>query len=143
MLTVWVWIMDQVIKKIAINKLAGQKPVYYLNEKISFSLVKNRGAFLGWLKDKPAYLHIFTILSIAMILVIGIPYWTSGKGKWTGMGLALMLGGALGNYTDRIRRGYVVDYIAFAPKHTVHFNLADFAIFEGVFLMFVGKWIGK
>jgi len=100
MLTVWVWMMDQVIKKLAIDKLTGRKPMYYFNEKISFSLVKNRGAFLGWLKDKPAYLHVFTVLSIIMILILGIPYWTRGKGKWTGMGLALILGGALGNYTE-------------------------------------------
>lgn len=130
-----VWAIDQLTKYIARDKLSRNKSKYYLNETISLRLVDNKGAFLGWLKDKPTYLHLFTLVSLFTILIMGMPYWLSDKGKLTGLGLAFMFAGALGNYTDRLHQGHVTDFVAFKPKHKVHFNIADFAIFKGAILL--------
>ena len=74
---------------------------------------------------------------------MGLPYWLTGKDRLTSVGLSLIFGGALGNYTDRLTRGHVIDFIAFAPKHKVHFNIADFAIFIGAGLLVLGELFGS
>jgi signal peptidase II len=60
--------------------------------------------------------------------------------EWsTGLGLALILGGAIGNLADRIRLGYVVDFIDVYYKnwHYPAFNVADSAITCGVVLLLI------
>lgn len=137
-----IFIIDQWTKNKAENELKQEDRRYYAKKSVSLSLVYNKGAFLGFLKNKPFFLHIFTIATLVLIVIMAIPYWFLGKGKLTGLGFSLMLGGALGNYADRVRKGYVVDFIAFKPKHKVHFNLADFAIFKGALLTVIGQWFG-
>ena len=60
------------------------------------------------------------------------------------LGLALMAGGAVSNTFDRIKRGYVVDYIGFPFKKEklaqVTYNIGDFTIFIGAILMCVGNF---
>lgn len=138
-----IWLIDQYTKKKAKKELRGQERQYFLKNKVSLSFLKNEGAFMGLLKDKPKVLKGFTIASLIVILILGIPYWFLGKGKLTGTGLALMLGGAIGNYTDRVKDGYVTDFVAFAPNHKVHFNIADFAIFQGGFFILLGEIFGQ
>ncbi len=143
LLVLIVWLLDQWTKKRAEDNLSLSKKKMILNDKASLRLVYNRGAFLGLFKDRPVYLHILTIVSIIVVLFIGAPYWLSGRGRLTGAGLVLILGGASGNYTDRLRRGHVVDFLAFAPKYKVHYNLADFAIFIGAGFIAIGAIIGE
>lgn len=138
-----VWLVDQWSKKKAEEALSLKQKRLILNDKASLRLVYNRGAFLGLMKDKPIYLHIFTIAAMIILLIMGAPYWLSGRGRLTGAGLALIFGGAMGNYTDRLTRGHVVDFLAFGPEHKVHFNLADFAIFVGAGLVLVGGLFGE
>jgi len=72
-------------------------------------------------------------------MVIGV-VWRSQRLRWeTGVGLALILGGALSNLFDRIRLGRVVDFFDayFRSYHWPTFNLADSAIVVGAgFLVF-------
>jgi len=98
----------------------------------------NKGAFLGLGEKNPA---IVMALSAALTLIISIVYvLTLGK-KGAGalkLGLGLLLGGACSNTYDRIKKGYVVDYLIFpkAPGRVknVIFNLSDFAIIIGAFI---------
>lgn len=130
-----VWILDQWTKKKVSEELFNKERIYYLDKKVSLSLVENKGAFLGLFQNKPILLHGLSILAIVVMLILGSLSWFSSKNKIEGIGYALILGGAIGNYTDRIKRGHVVDFIAFWPNHKVHFNLADFTIFKGVFIL--------
>lgn len=133
-----VFFLDQWSKKKARESLYGKSPSYFLNEKISMSLVYNKGAFLGWLKDQPKWLHIFTVGTLIVLFVIGMPIWLSNR-RLAGASIAFIIGGALGNYADRLQSGQVTDFIAFGPKHKVHYNLADFAIFFGAFLLILDE----
>ena len=138
-----VWFLDQWTKKKAEEDLSLNEKRLIFADRASLRLVYNRGAFLGLFKDKPIYLHVFTIAALVMILVMGAPYWFMGRGRLTAVGLALILGGATGNYSDRLTRGHVVDFLAFAPNHKVHFNLADFAVFIGAGLIVLGGLFGE
>lgn len=134
-----VWFLDQWSKKYAQETLRLSERRYFMEEKVSLGYVENHGAFLGFLKEQPALLHGLTIISIVLIAILAIPYWFMGKGKLSGIALALVLGGAIGNYTDRLKDGYVTDFMAFGPKHKVHFNLADFAIFAGALMIILDE----
>ncbi len=138
-----IWCVDQFTKKKAEERLSTKERAYAFDNKVSFRVVYNKGAFLGLFKDQPRYLHFFTILALLMILIMGVPYWLGGKGRVTGLGLSMIFSGAMGNYTDRLKRGQVVDFIAFAPNHKVHFNIADFAIFIGAGLIVIGELLGQ
>lgn len=139
LLVPFIWLADQWTKAYADENLSLYASDYKWNKNVSFRLVYNKGAALGIFKNRPKLLHGITLLGVLLLTIMGIPYWFRGKGKLTGLGLALMLGGALGNYTDRLTRGHVVDFVAFKPKYKVHFNLADFAIFKGGLLVFLGS----
>ena len=73
-----------------------------------------------------------------MIAIIWILRTTTASQKLQVIALSLIFGGALGNYVDRLRFGYVVDFLDFHWKEVYHFaafNVADSAICVGVALL--------
>ena len=110
--------------------------------KIQLRKVHNKGLALNQLDAKP---DLVKNLSFAgTIAAFLYELWLFRKpGNHVGkLGLALMAGGAVSN--DRIKRGYVVDYIGFPFKKEklaqVTYNIGDFAIFIGAILMCVGNF---
>ena len=102
--------------------------------------VQNRGAAFGLFDDPPnqwkiAILILFSVL--ALIVVSALLWKNSHSMSATGMGLALVLGGALGNLWDRLADGRVVDFLDFsiAGYHWPAFNVADSAIVIGALLL--------
>src|SRR5579863_8555205 len=97
---------------------------------------KNPGAAFGLFADSPApwKTAVLVLISAALIAtVVGI-VWKSRRLQWeAGVGLALVLGGAVSNLLDRIRYGRVVDFLDFyyGGYHWFTFNLADSAIVVG------------
>ena len=80
--------------------------------------------------------------SVAALTVVGISQIfipDNRKNIIRKAGLSLILGGALSNVYDRLRRGYVVDYIAFNVKNkkmkNITYNIGDFSIFGGTVLL--------
>ena len=78
------------------------------------------------------------LVLISLVFLIVLPM--KGK-KLFKLGLALTLGGAISNVTDRVKRGYVVDYFSFNCKKlkSIIFNLADMAIFLGSAFMLLAS----
>ena len=74
-------------------------------------------------------------LSLLFILAMAVYLWRNGAGSF-GAAFALILAGAIGNAVDRLRFGYVVDFIDMRVWPI--FNMADSAITCGVFLVFFG-----
>lgn len=135
-LILFVLVADQLTKLWAMGDLIlyRAKPVLpffnlflTLNRGISFSLLTH---------ESPLMPLILAVLTLGISGLIG--YWLyHEKDKTIRVGLALVLGGALGNLIDRIRLGAVVDFLDFyiGTHHWPAFNLADSAICIGVGLI--------
>jgi signal peptidase II len=95
--------------------------------------VENSGAAFGILQGAGVFLVVTTVIGIAAIL--GYLVFAPTMGRWYSAALGLVLGGALGNFADRLARGTVTDFID--PTHYPAFNLADSAIVVGVATLFV------
>lgn len=101
----------------------------------------NEGAFLNFMDEKKEMLKTISgvlLVLISLLFLILLPM--KGK-KLFKLGLALTLGGAISNVTDRVKRGYVVDYFSFNCKKlkSIIFNLADMAIFLGSAFMLLSS----
>lgn len=139
LLTLLVLVIDQLVKVIVIMKLDPFQNVWVLKNIFSITYVRNYGAAFGILQSQ-------TWLLIALSFVVFLFVWVK-RAKLTSypkefqVGLALALGGALGNLVDRIRLGYVVDFLDF--QFWPVFNLADIAIVSGVGLIILGLYFDK
>ena len=98
--------------------------------------VRNTGAAFGLFQDQSLLLTIVAIIGVVAILVYALlfsrrfPFLENRRGKLV---LGLVLGGTTGNLIDRLRLGYVTDFIDVAIWPT--FNIADSAIVVGVILL--------
>ena len=127
--------LDLVSKMIVVAKLEHHAPIEIIGDWLKFEAIRNAGAAFGF---GEAFTMIFTVIAAAVIVVIARLARKLYSLPWA-IALGLLLGGALGNLTDRIFRspgvfqGAVVDFIA--PKHFAVFNLADSAIVCGGILI--------
>jgi signal peptidase II len=103
-----------------------------------FTHVRNPGAAFGMLADVPEEIRaiVFALVAIAAVLLIGAFFRKLAPGdRFSSFALALVLGGAIGNFTDRILRGEVIDFIhlrLWGGYVWPDFNLADAFIVLGV-----------
>ncbi|HEX4789169.1 MAG TPA: signal peptidase II [Actinospica sp.] len=130
-----VYVLDIVTKLLVVAKLTPGRPVHVLGSFLQLTYTRNSGAAfsIGW-----GYTAVFSLIAIGVILVILRLARRLYSGPWA-LALGLLLGGAIGNLTDRIVRapgpfrGWVVDFVQF--PHFAIFNLADAAISCGGVLM--------
>lgn len=122
--------VDQVTKSLALSRL--DEPVDVISGVLTFRLTYNSGGAFGLLQGLPAFFLIATL--IAAVLII---FWVRHieESSWI-IPLGLVLGGGLGNVSDRVFRdtgGRVVDFIDFQVWPV--FNVADMCIVIGVGLV--------
>lgn len=143
---VWVWlsvvvvIFDLATKQLALAYLdyADPNPVLPF---FDLTLLFNKGAAFSFLSEAGGWQRWFFVL-IAVAVSIFLVLWLSKTKRvfwWLGLGLSLILGGAIGNLYDRIFQGYVVDFISLHYQHYYFpaFNLADAAITVGAVVLII------
>ena len=127
-------------------------PVELIKGHLDFVLAKNRGGAWGLLQDTPEYVRrpFFLLVSaVAITFILSLYRRLLPNQHALRWGLPLVLGGALGNFVDRIRYSYVIDFIhahmAWGGKdHSwPTFNVADIAICVGVGLIAIDMFGGK
>jgi signal peptidase II len=140
--------LDQWVKHLSTENLDPNEPVRILGGLIYLSLLRNSGAAFSF---GSAYTWIFPVITLVVVGWIG---WMATKLRsvpWA-IALGLVLGGALGNLTDRLFRapgpfqGHVVDMIsAFAPygERFAVFNIADSCLTVGVCLAVILELTGR
>ncbi len=137
-LTAVVIVIDQITKWMANTQLNmhEQNPVMPF---FNLTLMYNHGAAFSFLSDAGGWQRWFFTIIAAVISVVLIVWLIRLKPheKWLGLGLSLVLGGAIGNLIDRVRLGYVIDFIQWfanwsdSTYYWPAFNIADAAIFVG------------
>lgn len=97
----------------------------------------NEGAFLNFMGEKKELLKTISCIFLGLVSLLFLILLPQKGKKLFKLGLAFALGGAISNVTDRLQRGYVVDYFSFKYHRlkSIIFNLADMAIFLGSALM--------
>lgn len=130
-----IFLLELVIK----NYIETHKEEGVVERKLGGTLLirkyHNRGAFLNAGENvRPLVAAVSAVLTICAAALFALTLGHAGK-KGLKTGLALLLGGALSNTYDRLRRKYVVDYFSFGVKWkrlgAVVFNIADFCILIG------------
>lgn len=104
----------------------------------------NHGAALDAGRRHPHAVCLLSGLSLLFLCALLLPLLRERGNRALKLGLSLMLGGGASNFYDRVRRGYVVDYVSFRsrfPKlERIVYNFSDFCIFVGAVLVFAGGW---
>lgn len=137
-LSVAVFGVDQATKWLAVEYLLGRPPVEIMPG-FDLQLVYNTGAAFGMLDDAGGWQNAFFIAvaaAISVFIVHQLRRLTRAELQ-IAVSYALILGGALGNVIDRLRQGYVVDFIHwfYQDYHWPNFNIADSAICIGAVLL--------
>lgn len=126
--------IDQITKSMTHNNLLLGESIPVIKDFFHFTYVRNEGVAFGIFQGK---IQIITIVSI--LAVIGIIYYVvkyeKNSSKLIHYAYALIISGAMGNITDRIFRGFVVDMMDFRGIWSYIFNMADVYINIGVALM--------
>lgn len=98
----------------------------------------NKGAFLNAGETKRGWVAFLSCILTADILLLFMAVSRRKGSRILRTGLALLLGGALSNTYDRLKRGYVVDYFSFGVRwewlRRIVFNVSDFCILAGALL---------
>jgi signal peptidase II len=108
---------------------------------LNLSYVQNSGVAFGLLSDIESVWKPYILAAIAVVAVIIILVYSSRmplNRKLLQVALAIILGGILGNFMDRLVHGFVVDFIEFHIYDSFHwpnFNIADSAITIGIALL--------
>ncbi|WP_127533542.1 signal peptidase II [Paenibacillus kobensis] len=139
-----VFAIDWVSKRMIENKLDLHEEISVIGDFFIITSFRNTGAAFSLLENQRVFFLIVTI-----VVTAGIVWYMARTVRNNGKalllsGLALVLGGALGNFIDRARAGEVVDFLQFTfGSYTFAiFNLADTAICIGVGMILLDSLLG-
>jgi len=121
-----VWLIDQLTKQWALNTVG---PLQFYGP-MGLVLVRNPGAILGAFSHLPPLLRVVSLSTGGAFLIFiyaSIQYLLPKRSLLLRAGMSILLGGILGNVTDRILEGSVVDFLVFRGfgKTSPAFNMAD------------------
>lgn len=132
---------DWLSKAWALSTLTYQQSVEVIPGFWNWTLVHNRGAAFSFLAQAGGWQQwLFSALAVIISVVCVLMLKNADRRDWqTALPLALIIGGALGNLIDRIRFGYVIDFVHwyYGSFHWPVFNLADSAISIAAVLLIV------
>lgn len=129
--------LDQFTKYLTVININEGTSIPLIKNIFELSYVKNRGAAFGILQDKRWFFIILTTIIIIAIIYYYIKLPKSKRYNPMRFTLILFIAGALGNFIDRIRFGYVVDMLYFKLIDFPVFNVADCYVVVGAFLLII------
>lgn len=131
-------VLDQYTKLLAVANLKDQQPYVLLDHILELFYLENCGAAFGMLQNQQLFFIFMAILILMAILIVLFKVPAEKKYLYMHMFLILIASGAVGNMIDRIRLGYVVDFIYFVLIDFPIFNVADIYVTIGTaFLILV------
>lgn len=139
--------IDQVTKAWAVSRLRFGEDIPVISGLLNFAYAQNTGVAFSMLDDhgNTGRWGLSAVAMIAGVLVLYF-FWKTPRSDDRILGaLALLLAGIIGNVTDRMRLGFVVDFIdvQFGSWHYPTFNVADMAIVAGAGLLILDMFLSK
>ena len=131
-------IVDQLTKFLVVKYMTLGQSISVIDNFLYITSHRNEGAAWGILQGKMIFFYVVTLVVIGLV-ILWIRKLDIKKEKLLVIALSLILGGALGNFIDRVMYQHVVDFIntyIFGYDFPI-FNIADSALCIGVFLMAV------
>ncbi|NND64715.1 MAG: lipoprotein signal peptidase [Gammaproteobacteria bacterium] len=141
-LLLWLFILivfaDQWTKQLAVTHLDYGRPVAVV-PLLNWTLLHNTGAAFSFLRGASPWFFIILSGAIGVFIVAWLWQLRNAIKTITPVALVMILAGAVGNVIDRLRLGYVIDFVDVYVKHWhwPAFNLADSAIFVGAALLII------
>ena len=142
LIAVAVVLADRFTKQLVARSIALHDSIVVVPGLFRLTHLQNRGAAFGLFDDSPNEwkITLLVVFSLAALVVVAAMLWKSGQSlNPTGVGLSLVLGGALGNLWDRLVSHHVIDFldVYLGSYHWPAFNVADSAIVVGAFLLVI------
>lgn len=145
-----VFLLDQATKWIIKTRIPVGDTIPVLGDFFSIASIRNRGAAFGILQGQQLFFLVITVL-----FLIGISYYLyrmhKEGAKWSAVGLSMLLGGAVGNFLDRLIAGEVVDFFRFDFRFNLFgfqvdymypiFNVADIGIVLGAIIVLIHTFV--
>jgi signal peptidase II len=138
---------DQLLKAWVVGSFAFDKPSPIIGDWLRIDLIHNAGGLFGMVQGSAP---ILGAVSLAVVVaLVAIEWRLAWRSPLLTLTMALLLGGAIGNFIDRARFGYVVDFadIGIGSWRFYIFNLADSAVTVSICLVLgvalLGPWLDK
>lgn len=130
-----VFVADQVTKALIVATLDVNERVPVIGDLVMLWHIQNRGAAFGQFQDAAPLFYAVTVVAFGMIAYFHRAF--AGRGTRLQMLLGLILGGTLGNLVDRLRLGYVTDFVSvgIGDLRWPSFNVADSSIVVGILIL--------
>ncbi|MEO8251240.1 MAG: signal peptidase II [Chloroflexota bacterium] len=125
-------VADQVTKAVVVANLALGERVGIVGDLVQVWHAQNRGAAFSLFQGGSLFFLIVSVLSLAMVAYFQRSL--RSRPWWVHLVLGIILGGTLGNFIDRLRQGYVTDWLSvgFGDTRWPTFNVADSSIVVGI-----------
>ena len=129
-------VVDQLSKGWLVANVSVGEVVSVIGDFVRLVQSQNSGALFGLFRDQAI---LFALVSVGVIGLIAVYHAKAGRSWYLSLALGLLLGGAIGNMIDRLRLGYVVDWvdIGLGGLRFWTFNIADSAISVAILMLVV------
>ena len=128
-------IFDQWTKHLAVLHLKDQEPFTIIEGVFKLQYLENRGAAFGLLQDQRLYFYFSMLLITVLVVIFYMRVPMTKKYLPLRICTVFILSGGLGNFIDRVRLNYVVDFFYFELIDFPIFNVADIYVTVTVFVL--------
>lgn len=125
--------LDQLSKYLTVQEIALGEVVPVIPNVLSLTYIRNSGAAWSILEDQMIFFYVITVVVVGALI-----YFLHTEGKRSPIastGIAFIMGGAIGNFIDRLHLKYVIDMIRLEFINFPIFNVADIALTIGVIIL--------
>ena len=127
--------LDQWSKYLTVQNISLGETKEFIPGFLSLTHLRNTGAAWSLLEGKMIFFYVITVIVSVVIIYLLIKNYK--KSIWYSVGLSFVLAGAIGNFIDRVRLGYVVDMLQTDFMNFPIFNVADSTLVVGVIWIFI------
>lgn len=126
---------DQFTKYLVVDKLKDQPPYIIIEDVFQFEYLENRGAAFGLFQDQRFFFYLSVIVISALVIWFFIKVPLEKRFLPLQVCAVLVMAGAYGNFIDRVRLNYVVDFLYFKLIDFPVFNVADIYVTVATFMI--------